>query len=244
MQTVEWRLAQGNATVHLAGNFDRRMAPVVILFTDAFGPRAATFRIAEQIARDGYRVAIPDLFYREHPYQPLEPKSVFSGGPDRERLGAFLARLDQSAIDGDVEALLRHCRLASEEAVRIGVVGYCMGGRYALTAASLATDVWAAACFHSSNLAPAAGESAHVRLAGTSARIYVGVAEIDPTFDAAEQGRLAEALRSAGADHAIEAYPRANHGFTMADLPVYSQPADARHLCRLRTLFAETLTID
>lgn len=242
MQTVEWRLAEGDATVHLLGALERRDTPVVLLFTDAFGPRAATFRIAEQIARDGHRVAVPDLFYREKPCAPLDPASVFGGGEDRDRLGAFLAKLDQRALDGDVSALLDHCRENTDGDARLGAAGYCMGGRYALTAASLGIDVAAAACFHSSNLAPASGDSAHTRLAGSATRIYVGIAEIDPTFDAAEEGRLAEALRAAGTDHAIESYPGANHGFAMQDLPVYSPSADARHLRRLRSLFAETLS--
>ena len=241
MQTINLTLEGGTCPVLLIGDAGDRSTPIVILFMDAFGPRPVLFELAESLAADGYRVLLPDLFYRHAPYRPLDPQSLFSGGEDRARLHVLIGGLDQNALDADVTGLLQLCRELSDGPARIGATGYCMGGRYVLTAASLATEVLAAACFHSSGLAPEAGPSAHTRLFGTRARIYIGVADPDPTFDAAEQGRLAAALRSARTDHMIESYPDAAHGFAMADLPVYSPKAYQRHRERLRELFAEKL---
>ena len=154
----------------------------------------------------------------------------------------LIGGLDQDALDADVQGLLGLCRELSDGPARIGATGYCMGGRYSLTAASLGAEVLAAASFHGSGLAPESGASAHGRLSGTKARIYIGVADLDPTFDAAEQGRLAAALREARTGHMIESYPNAAHGFVMADLPVYNEAASRRHHERLRALFAEQLS--
>lgn len=118
----------------------------------------------------------------------------------------FLNGLDQGALDGDVGALLAWCDQWLDEGVPIAASGYCMGGRYALTAATLSDRVALAACFHASNIAPEQGESAHLRLTGVKAKIDAGIAEFDPTFDAAEEGRLAAALRAASVDHIIESY--------------------------------------
>lgn len=241
MQTLSLSLDAGTCPVLLFGDAADRTTPIVILFMDAFGPRPVLFDLAESLASDGYRVLLPDLFYRHAPYRPLDPQSLFSGGEDRARLHVLIGGLDQEALDADVAGLLALCRELSDGPARIGVTGYCMGGRYVLTAASLGPEVLAAACFHSSKLAPETAPSAHTRLSGSNARIYIGVADPDPSFDAAEQGRLAAALRAAQTDHIIESYKGAAHGFVMADLPVFNQEASGRHRERLRELFTQML---
>lgn len=236
----EAKLPRGTCKIHVFGALEDRSRPIVFLFMDAFGPRPTLFRIGDWLAAEGYRVLLPDLFYEHAPYVLLDPQSLFSGGEDRQRLMHFLAGLDQDALDGDVGALLAWCAPWLDEGVPIGATGYCMGGRYALTAATLDNRVALAACFHASTLAPEQGESAHRRLSGTRARIYAGIAEFDPTFDAAEEGRLAAALREAGSAHIIESYAGAAHGFVMDDLPVYHPAAAEHHKRRLSEQLRES----
>lgn len=234
-------LPHGKCTARLFGDKADAAAPVVLVFMDAFGPRPTLYRICERLAGAGRRVILPDLFYAHAPYRPLDPANLFSGGDDRQRLMQMLGGLDQAALDGDVGALLEWAATLPGGEASIGAVGYCMGGRYALTAASLSPHVKAAASFHGSTLAPEQGDSAHARLVGTNARIYVGMAGTDPTFDAAEEGRLAQALRTADVDHVLENYKGALHGFVMDDLPAFGAEAAARHWQRLEALFAEAL---
>lgn len=241
MQTIEVKLERGMCPVHMFGNTDDRTSPIVLLFMDAFGPRPTLQRVATAIAEGGYRVLMPDLFYARIPYRPLDAQALFSGGEEMARLMTLLEGLDQPVFDADVGGWIALCRDLTDGEARIGAAGYCMGGRYALTAASLAPEVRAAASFHGSTLAPEHGPSAHTRLAGTNARIYIGIADIDPTFDAAEEGRLAQALREARTDHMIESYPDGPHGFVMDDLPSYHAASAERHRRRLQLLLAETL---
>ena len=98
---------RGKAPLFAYGPLDDQAAPLVLLFMDAFGPRPTLDRIAERLASEGYRVVMPDLFYDHLPYVPLNPKSVFGGGDDRQRLMAMFGVLDQSKIDADVRALAR-----------------------------------------------------------------------------------------------------------------------------------------
>lgn len=235
---------RGNVPIHTYGALDDPVAPVVLLFMDAFGPRPMLDSIAERLVGEGYRVLLPDLFYDHRPYEPLRPQSVFSGGEDRQRLMTLFGGLDQAKIDADVTALLAFCADKFGDAVPIGVTGYCMGGRYALTAATQSERVVFAASFHGSNLAPEHDAGPHTRFAGTKARIYVGVAEMDPTFSAAEEGRLATALRGANVDHVIETYARAAHGFVMEDIPAGNAAAANRHWLRLSTELSEAFARD
>jgi carboxymethylenebutenolidase len=237
---IEGTFPRGRASLRAYGSLGDQAAPIVLLFMDAFGPRPTLDRIAERLVGEGYRVLMPDLFYDHQPYAPLNPTSVFAGGDDRRRLMAMFGALDQSRIDADVRALLALCTDQLGDTAPIGATGYCMGGRYALTAATLSNRVAFAASIHGSNLAPASGDSAHLRFNGMRAQIYIGVAAVDPTFGGAEEGRLAAALRDASIDHVIESYAGAAHGFVMDDLPAANPAAANRHWTRLSTQLRES----
>jgi carboxymethylenebutenolidase len=231
--TFETTFPRGKAPIRSYGTIDDSSAPIVLLFMDAFGPRPTLDRIAERLVSEGYRVLLPDLFYEHLPYEPLKVQSIASGGEDRQRLGKMFGTLDQPKIDADVGALLAFCTERLGSTAPIGATGYCMGGRYALTAATLSPRVVFASSFHGANLALESGDSVHRRFAGVRSRIYVGVAEVDVNFHGAEEGRLAAALRDAGVDHMIETYAGAHHGFVMDDLPMANAAAIDRHWLRL-----------
>lgn len=233
-EVLETTLPQGRCPIHVLEGAGGAL-PTVIVFMDAFGPRPALFEIAQALAGRAGRVLVPDLFYAHRPYRPLSPASVFSGGEDRKRLHELVAGLDQPRIDADIRALLAFAR---EHDQPIAAVGYCLGGRYALRAASLSRQVRLAASIHGSQLAPQADSGVPARFADVTATIYVGIAEHDPTFDAAEEGRLAEALRADHVAHLIESYPGAAHGFALSDLPVYDARSALRHLRRLDDLLS------
>lgn len=118
-------------------------------------------------------------------------------------------------------------------------LGYCMGGRYALSAVTASSRVKFAGAFHASNIAPAQGDSPHQRVAGTKGRIYIGVAGIDPTYGAEEHGRLAAALREADTDHVIETYHGMGHGWVFPDLAIYNAAGAAKHSARFKENLGE-----
>jgi carboxymethylenebutenolidase len=127
----------------------------------------------------------------------------------------------------------------SDGGVPFAATGYCMGGRYVLTAVCASPRVKFGGAFHASNLAPAEGDSAHLRFGSAEGRIYIGVAGNDPTYGAEEHGRLADALRAADTDHVIETYHGAAHGWTMPDIPIYDEMAARKHMWRLKENLAE-----
>ncbi len=133
--------------------------------------------------------------------------------------------------------------LESAGAQRIGTVGYCMGGARALNAAAAYPDrIRAAASFHGGNLASDADDSPHRNAAAIKARVYVGVAGVDRSFPPEQSARLAQALREAEVDHAIENYVGMAHGWAVPDHSVFDAVGADRHWKRLLTLFEETLS--
>jgi carboxymethylenebutenolidase len=236
--TFDAPFSRGTCPIHAFGPVEDRRAPIVLFFPDAFGPRDATFAIAEELAGEGWRVFMPDAFYEHIPYEPLVPKSIFQG-EGHDKLMKLFGSITQEKIDADVAALIALAEDQSEADVPFAATGYCMGGRYVLTAVTASQRVVFAAAFHASNIAPAEGNSAHHRFAAAKGRIYIGAAGVDPTYDAAEHGRLAEALRAADTDHLIENYKGAAHGWVMPDLPVYDQAAASKHMQRLKQNLSE-----
>jgi carboxymethylenebutenolidase len=122
-----------------------------------------------------------------------------------------------------------------------GVTGYCMGGRFALTAAAHYPDRFAAAAsFHGGNLVTDAPDSPHRQVGTITAQVYVAGAKDDDFYTPQDAKVLEDALVAAGVDHTIEIFD-APHGFTLPDAPSYNPAADARHWSALEELFAATL---
>ncbi|RUW19973.1 dienelactone hydrolase family protein [Mesorhizobium sp. M4B.F.Ca.ET.215.01.1.1] len=239
-QDLEIKTQDGSAKARLF----RPAAPAkagIILYMDIFGPRPALDQMAERLAGLGYAVLVPDLFYRYVPYGPFDPKTAFAEEKSKAALLMLSGGTTQGMTIRDGAAFLDALTAAGITGP-VGVVGYCMGGARALNAAASYPDrIAAAASFHGGNLASDAADSPHRKAASIKARVYVGVAGVDRSFPPEQSARLAEALRVAEVDHAIENYVGVAHGWCVPDHSVYDAAAAERHWKRLTTLFAETL---
>ena len=217
--------------------------PAVLVFMDGAGIRPAMLQIGERLATHGYFVLLPDLFYRAGPYEPMDPKAVFSD-PERRKvlMEKFFSTATSANIMADMPAFLEY--LAAQRDVKpggIGVTGYCMGGRLALIAAGTYPDnIAAAASYHGGRLANDDPDSPHRLAAKMRARVYVGGAIEDQSFPDDMKARLQKALTDARVDHQIETYP-AKHGWVFSDFPVYDAAASERHWRTMLALFDSKL---
>lgn len=216
--------------------------PTVIMYMDGIGMRPALMEIAERIANDGYYVLLPNLFYRVK-FDASNGMKVFTD-PDlrRDLMTRVMPSASSTNIMRDTEALLAHVSAQREaRSERIGITGYCMGGRLAVYAAGHFGDrVAAAASYHGGGLATDAPDSPHRLAPRMKGRVYVAGAIKDANFDDAQKARLEQALTEARVDHTIETY-EALHGFVPRDTPVHDEAATARHWKTLLALFASTL---
>jgi carboxymethylenebutenolidase len=210
---------------------------------DALAIRPTLFDMCRKIAAWGYFVLLPDMFYRAGPYEPVDAQAIFATGDVVAALGKLMASTDAEKAASDCEALLAY--LAEHPHVRgakVGAIGYCMGGATALIAAALHPErIACAASFHGGFLTNDSEFSPHRLAARMRGRVYVGAAENDPHFTREDEAKLSTALAKANVDHLIETYVGAAHGWTMADLPVYSPAAAEKHWQRLFELLDQTL---
>lgn len=217
--------------------------PAVIFYMDGLGVRPQLAEMARRLASLGYFVLLPNLYYRSGPFEPFDPVAVFAGGPERDRLMALFQATNSAAMMRDTAACLEFLSRQPDVLGReVGVTGYCMGGRCALTAAGTYPDrVVAAGCFHGGGLATDQPDSPHLLAKNMRARLYIAVAGIDQSFSDEERERLREALQEAGVRFTLEVYPDVIHGFAVPGLPVYNEAASERHWVELLRLFRETL---
>jgi carboxymethylenebutenolidase len=218
--------------------------PAVVFYMDAFGIRPQLAGMARRLASNGYVVVVPNLYYRT-PFAPFEPAVVTTEGPERERFKGLIASIDHAMVMRDTELVLASIdeHSAAREG-RLGALGYCMGGGYALSAAGTFPErVGVAASFHGGSLATDKPDSPHRLADRMRARVYIGAAEIDPSFPPEQQQRLERALTDAGVRHTIEMYPKAKHGFAVIGHVAYDHESSERHWQRLLEVLQETLGV-
>jgi carboxymethylenebutenolidase len=217
--------------------------PAVIMFMDAGGVRPALVEMADHLAGMGYVTLLPEMYYRQGPYEPFKLETAFTDPDERTRMMTLMGSLTKAMTASDAGAFLAFLEQRSEVAgTEVGTTGYCMGGGLSLTAAGHHPDrIVAAASFHGGHLATDAEDSPHRVVGKVTGRVYVAAAENDASFPPDQAERLEQALSEGGVDHKIEVYP-ALHGFAVPDNPTYDHTAAARHWAALADLYGTLLS--
>ena len=131
------------STLDGAGRFDCYLArpegrprAAIVVIQEIFGVNAGIRRKCDKLAAEGYLALAPDLFWRVEPNVELDPDV-----PEQfQKALGLMGQFDQDQGVRDIEATIRHARNA-EGCAKVGVVGYCLGGRLAyMTAARTDAD--------------------------------------------------------------------------------------------------------
>ncbi len=244
MAKIEIETRDGTCPSHVFHPSGAGPWPGVLVFMDGMGIRPAMLEVGERVAKSGYFVLLPDLFYRSGPYEPMDSRVVFSDPELRKVLmEKFFVHATSGNIMSDTASLLDYLAAQRDVApVGIGTTGYCLGGRMSLLAAGTYPDrIRAAASYHGARLANDAPDSPHLLAPKIRARVYVAGAIEDPSFPDDMKARLDEALTEAGVEHTIETYP-AKHGWVLRDTPVYDAACAERHYQTLLALLESELS--
>jgi carboxymethylenebutenolidase len=241
-QTLDIKTKDGIAPCHFFSPPQKGNRPV-IFYMDAIGLRPALCEMAERLASNGYYVLLPNLYYRSGPLPTFTAASVFKEGPEREKIMQLLRSLNNKLVMEDTASFLEFLgQQPSIAGQKIGCVGYCMGGGFALSAAgTFPGRIAAAASFHGARLATAQPDSPHLLAPNMRGTVYVGIAGIDPHFTPEEKQKLESAFQSAKVKYAMEVYEGVKHGFAVNDTVVYDRAAAERHWQQLLALFAANL---
>ena len=175
--------------------------PGIVVLHEAFGLTDDIRRIVERFVSEGYATVAPNL------YTPgLAPICI-------ARTVLDMARGGGGTVDriGGVRQWLAARPEVDER--RIGVIGFCMGGGFAL-AAAVRYDFQVA----SVNYGSVPGETA--RLEGVCP-VVASYGEQDRRF-LSHAGRLAASLEQLGVAHDVKVYPGVGHSFMNQGVPPWA----------------------
>lgn len=242
-EKLEIRAADGTTDAWAYRPEGAGRSPAVLFYPDAGGVRESMHQMAERLASLGYFVLLPNILYRAGDFAPFDVKTVFSDPAERARLMGIIKQLDNASAMRDaaayLDAIAAHPNALS---IKVGCVGYCLGGRLAFTTAGAHPErVGAAASIHGGHLATTEPDSPHLQADKIRAHIYLGVADEDGSCNPEAQGILASALGAAHVPYQMELYAGKKHGFAVPDMPVYDADAAERHWDRLASLFGSAL---
>ena len=99
----------------------RPNAPVVLVISEIFGVHEHIADIARRFAKEGYFAIAPELFARQG-----DPQSY---GEIARLMAEIIAKVPDSQVMGDLDACLAWAATQGADAQRVGVTGFCWGGR-------------------------------------------------------------------------------------------------------------------
>jgi carboxymethylenebutenolidase len=192
---VEYPGARGETLEgYLARSQDGRTRPGVIVIQEWWGLNDHIRDVTRRFAREGFVALAPDLYH-----------GVVVSEPDEARKQVM--ELDMANAVGEIRQAIDFLQSRDDVAgPRVGLVGFCMGGRLVLQTARIEPDLGAAASFYGTPLN--AQEAAEVK-----APILGLYGTLDASNPLDKVRAMEKALNAAGIENQIQIYEGAPHAF-------------------------------
>jgi carboxymethylenebutenolidase len=195
--------------------------PIVMLVHEIWSVHEYFRDLCRRLARLGYLAVAPDLFGRQGDPANLERDDIFS---------KIVSRVPDAQVMADLDATAAWAAANGGDANRLGVTGFCWGGRITWLYAAHNAKVKAAVAWYgkvegaSEPLKPRHPIDVAKDLRAPVLGLYGG-ADAGIPNDGVD--RMREALKSAGKPSEIHTYPDAPHAFHADYRPSYRrQPAE------------------
>jgi carboxymethylenebutenolidase len=219
---------QGHGGDQIEGYLARPLAPGpvggVVVIHHMPGYDEATKEIARKFAAHGYDALLPNLYSREAP----------GASPDDAAAAARAAGgVPDDRLVGDVQGAATLLRSLSNANGKVGVIGYCSGGRQAFLSACRLELQAAVDCYGAFVVGePPEGAPLKVKpvvdLAPNLSCPLLGLFGAEDQYPSPEQvAELDRALEAAGKAHELHSFEGAGHAFFATDRPSY-RPEAAR----------------
>lgn len=188
--------------------------PAVIIVMEAFGLNSHIKDVAKRLAAEGYVALAPDMYYRE--------KGAVAGYDNLPEALRLMNTLSDDKIVADVAAVIGFLqKQGGVRADRVGIMGFCMGGRITFLAACRNSGLKAAASFYGGGIG---GLLSHAEKLSCPTLLFFG--DQDPFIPGEEVERIKSTLAKLGKPAEVKVYAGAPHGFFCNERDSY-RPAAA-----------------
>ena len=208
--------------------------PGIVIMQHQGGVDEFIQQITHRLAQAGYIAAAPDLYHRD--------------GPEcKDDIVARRSRLSDRRIINDIAAtvnfLQRPASIASE---RIGIMGFCMGGRLALLGAATNRRFKAAVAYYPGNTFRAWGRdipSPFERMVDIQCPVLGHFGADDANPSPQDMGKLDTELTRLNKAHEFYSYDNAGHAFLDGTKDSYRCHADEASWPRTLEFLARQLNV-
>jgi carboxymethylenebutenolidase len=206
-------------------------APGIIVIQHAGGVDDFVRGMCDRLAEAGFPAVAPDLYHREEPNTSDDPMT---------RMG----RLRDSSVVADVNAAVDHARSLLEiDGERLGITGFCMGGRVTYLMAANCDSFRAGVVFWGGNIMVPWGDgpSPFDLTAQIDCPILGLFGEDDPNPNPADVAKIDAEMTRLGKGHEFHSYAGAGHAFINESRPSYRPEAAADAWSRALAWFSHHL---
>jgi dienelactone hydrolase len=233
--SITWPVSGGAPTSANLEHIEREdtKLPVYIARPDGQGKRSAVVLIhdingatdfyrdmAGRLADEGYLTALPNLFVRQGDLEDAQPETRFARGK----------ALDKDLALEDILAVIRHVRDLKGAEGPVGLIGFCLGGTFAMLSASLPGGPDAAVSFYGFPQAREGWPVAPMDQAETvRVPLLLIVGDQDASVGMDNMEKYEARLEAANRDFQSITYTGVGHGFMTFDenADAYPQASDA-----------------
>ncbi len=202
----------------------------IVVVQEIFGVNPGIRAKCDAWAKEGYLAIAPDLFWRTEPGVQLDPDVP-------EEFAPAIALMQKTDIDlamSDVEATIRAARARIGDGAKVGVVGFCFGGRIAYLSATR-TDADAATGYYGGGIDQYLGEAKAI-----GKPLLLHFAEQDHYIDSSVLAKIHAGLDDNRHVEIIE-YAGVDHGFAATSGSRRDEAAAQKADARTSAFFAEHL---
>lgn len=196
------------------------------------------------IAKKGYNVYLPNLFYRfgiEGKY-PFKQNVLKSNKKEREKMIHTMNSTTNEMVISDTKYILDYLLKDIKNNKSIGIVGYCMSGRFVIScAACYPKIIKAIASFYGVDIYTTNKASPHLMFHKIKGEVYLAFAEKDIWVSNVQIEFIKNALKRSHTNYKLEIYPNTDHGFAFPNRNTYNDDAAKLHWKNLFNLFDRNL---
>ena len=195
--------------------------PGVVVIMEAFGVNGHMQKVTDRLAQAGYVAVCPDLYHR------IGPDVVLPYGDPKVR--EVMGQLTDAQIIADGNTAIAYLQQNPQVTDKIGIVGFCVGGRISYLMAGVHPALAAAVVYYGGRiLIPfGAGPAPIERTPHIQCPVLGLFGSLDQNPSVEDVRTIEAALQQAGKTYQFHIYEGAGHGFNCDERASYHPQAAA-----------------
>jgi carboxymethylenebutenolidase len=204
------KVSDGEMPVYYARPANAQSPPVILVAMEIFGLHEYIKDVVRRLGKLGALAVAPDYYFRKG----VDLTKI----TDMPQLMPIVNAKPDSELLSDLDATVAWAKSQGGDTNRLGIIGFCRGGRTVWEYAAHDKDLKAAVAFYGTVVDPPAQKSiwpkSPTELAPEMKAPVLGLyGEADQGIPLSQVGAMKAALQSAGKTFEIRTYPDAPHGF-------------------------------